>query len=188
MIKMIVAVDRGNAIGWADGRLPWKLPNDMKRFKELTTGHTVVMGFNTFKSLGRLNGLPNRKNIVLTRKNPLEARGLLGNDIDIISSLDYVERVAKTEQDLWIIGGASVYAEALERDMVDEIYITLVDDNSGGDVTLTADFAHWKHWLLTEEKAGRLWSVQVGTHQYEGELGTGLYTTYLLATRIRNTI
>ena len=63
-VKMILAVDEGNAIGWDDGSLPWKIPADMKRFKELTTGHDVLMGWKTFISLRRPHGLPNRTNAV----------------------------------------------------------------------------------------------------------------------------
>ena len=152
-IKMIVAVDNGNAIGWSDGRLPWQLPEDMKRFKELTTGDTVVMGSKTFKSLGRSTGLPNRKNVVLT-KHPE------GYDpsIKTVSSLDYVEleRGLGTQ---WIIGGASVYAEALERKMVDELYVTLVHTNSGADVTLPFDLRAWKLYLIRERNRGVIWDL-----------------------------
>lgn len=164
MIKMILAVDRGNAIGWKDGRLPWKLPYDMKLFKAKTTGGTVVMGFNTFASLKRIDGLPNRKNIVLTRKNPLEARGMFGDNIDVISSLDWVqahqERLGGTAGDLWIIGGASVYAEALEKKLVDELHVTLVDATSGADVTLPFDLVAWKLYILRERSRNVNWELQ----------------------------
>ena len=173
-MKLIVAVDRGNAIGWADGRLPWRLPNDMKRFKELTTGGTVVMGFNTFASLKRIDGLPNRRNIVLTRKNPLEARGLFGDKIEVVSSLDWVKR---SVPDAWIIGGASVYTEALSKEYVDELYITLVDANSGGDVRLVSDFTAWKLWTIREAAAGRHWVVDKTMPERDGDF----FTSYLTA-------
>ena len=155
-VSLIVAVDRGNAIGWKDGRLPWKIPVDMKRFKELTTGGTVVMGWSTYKSLGRIDGLPNRKNLVLTRRTYPEIRGQFGN-VDIISSLDYVLRL----EDPWIIGGASVYDQALEAGLVDEIYLTLVDESSGADVTLKHDLAAWKLFMLQQAKLGILWHAEV---------------------------
>lgn len=158
MIKMILAVDNGNAIGWCDGRLPWKIPYDMKRFKELTTGHVVVMGFNTFKSLGRPEGLPNRQNIVLTRKNPLEALKHIGGTVEVISSLEYLQRF-KTSKDVWIIGGASVYAEALERQLVDELHVTFVHTNSGADVTLSFELTAWKLFVLQQRKLGLNWEV-----------------------------
>lgn len=156
MIKMILAVDSSNAIGWKDGRLPWKIPADMKRFKELTSGGTVVMGWSTYKSLGRIDGLPNRKNLVLTRRTYPEIRGQFGN-VDIISSLDYVRRL----EDPWIIGGASVYDQALEAGLVDEIYLTLVDANSGADVTLKHDLSAWKLFILQQEKLGICWRAEI---------------------------
>lgn len=171
MIRMILAVDRGNAIGWKNGDLPWKIPADMKRFKELTTGSTVVMGFNTFKSLGRPAGLPNRKNIVLTRKIWSECREHIDTNanIDVISSLDWLTRPVQeagvvrarfAANDCWIIGGAAVYAEAIDKQIVDEIYLTLVDANSGADVTLKHDFSSWKLFVLQQQKIGVYWDLE----------------------------
>ena len=171
MIKMILAVDSGNAIGWQNGDLPWKIPADMKRFKELTTGHTVVMGFNTFKSLGRPAGLPNRKNIVLTRRPWAEARTHIdpNSDVDVISNLDWlmmpvqeagVVRSRYAASTCWIIGGASVYDEAIDRQIVDEIYLTLVHATSGADVTLKHDFSAWKHFVLQQQKIGVYWDLE----------------------------
>lgn len=168
MIKMILAVDRGNAIGWTDGRLPWKISTDMKRFKELTSGHTVVMGFNTFKSLGRTAGLPNRKNIVLTRKPWSETREHMDSNanIDVISNLDWLTNPVQDAgivrdrfgtSTCWIIGGASVYDEALDKQIVDEIYLTLVDESSGADVTLKHDLSAWKYFILQQQKLGINW-------------------------------
>lgn len=192
MIRMIVAVDQGNAIGWADGRLPWKLPADMRRFKELTTGHTVVMGFNTFRSLNRPDGLPNRKNIVLTRKSISERRGCsIGNDVAIISSLDWVKhqkevnlsRAITDWQDevptIWIIGGARVYDEALAKKLVDEIHLTLVHTASEADVRVSTDLAAWKRFILTERKRGVNWEVVEGHRQRDGDHET----SYLILRR-----
>lgn len=171
MIKMILAVDSGNAIGWQNGDLPWKIPADMKRFKELTTGHTVVMGFNTFKSLNRTAGLPNRKNIILTRKPWSESREHIdaNSDVDVISNLDWltkpvqeagVVRARFAASTCWIIGGASVYAEAIDKQIVDEIYLTLVHANSGADVTLKHDMSAWKRFVLEQQKIGVYWDLE----------------------------
>ena len=159
MIKMIVAVDQGNAIGWSDGRLPWKIPYDMKRFKELTTGNIVVMGFKTFQSLNRLNGLPDRKNIVLTHRPYSEVRDQIGLDVDVIGSLDYIKRGSTDLRDTFIIGGASVYAQALEAQMVDELHVTIVHANSGADVTLPFELVAWKLFILQQRKLGVNWEL-----------------------------
>lgn len=161
-VKLIVAVDNGNAIGWADGRLPWKIPYDMKQFKEKTTGHTVVMGMNTWKSLNLPSGLPNRKNIVLTRKPYSEVREFFSPsaNIDIISSLDYVDQLNKRQHDvIWIIGGASVYAGAIERQLVDELHVTFVNTTSGADVSLPFDLSAWKLFIIKQRKLGVNWEV-----------------------------
>lgn len=164
MIRMIIAVDRGNAIGWRDGRLPWRIPHDLKRFKELTSGHTVIMGKNTFHSLGRPAGLPNRMNVLLTSM-PASVAAEKYPEVNTISDLDWVRATNAYQPDrqLWLIGGASVYDQALDAHMVDEIYLTLVHDTSGADVTLKYDLSAWKLFVLNEFKEGRLWIVT----QYE---------------------
>lgn len=183
MIRMILAVDRGNAIGWKNGDLPWKIPADMKRFKELTSNSTVVMGWSTYKSLNRPDGLPNRKNYVLTRRPYSELRGQFGN-VNIISSLDYIKRLAsvgcslgagcneigicyaaavgapeKCDAGVWIIGGATIYDQVIEAELVDEIYLTLVDDMSGADVILEHDFSAWKMFVMQQAELGVYWKV-----------------------------
>lgn len=170
MIKMIVAADQGNAIGWTDGRLPWKIPYDMKRFKEKTTGGIVVMGRTTYQSLKMPDGLPNRRNMVLTRRPYSEVRGQFG-DVEIISSLDWVQRFATNnlhvngaghppeEPTVWIIGGASVYAEALEKQMVDELHVTFVHADSGADVKLPFELSAWKLFILHQQKLGVFWEA-----------------------------
>lgn len=180
MIKLIIAVDHGNAIGWSDGDLAYRdLKLDMRRFKELTTGGTVIMGFNTFASLKRPTGLPNRKNIVLTRKPYREAREFFSasSDIDIISSLDYVRDLVKRqpERDLWIIGGKSVYEEALKMGIVDEIYMTLIHADCEADVRLDIDLAAWKLYVIREREHGIFWEPIVISTQLDG----GLHTTYI---------
>ncbi len=207
MIRMILAVDQGGAIGWSDGRLAYPgLKGDMKRFKELTTGHTVVMGFNTFKSLGRPDGLPNRKNIVLSRKNPTFYRDFFG-DVDVISNLDYIELLAKQQRcdmgvgceegstcyaaahgepdrcgvrDIWIIGGASVYEEALRKDLVSEIHMTLVHSTSDANIRMDTDLVAWKRFVLTERKRGVNWEVEPLSRQRDGDVETS-YITFVRA-------
>jgi dihydrofolate reductase len=162
MARMIVAIDRSNAIGWKDGRLPWKISDDLKRFKALTMGHPVVMGWNTYVSLNRPAGLLGRQNVVLTSKSPLEVSEyfestgygpLVSDTITFCKNMEYVKTLAMP----WIIGGASVYARAIEEQLVDELYITLVDVNSGADVSLPFDLASLKLFQLRQVEVGVLW-------------------------------
>lgn len=177
-IKLIVAVDQGGAIGWSDGRLPWRLPADMKRFKELTTGHTVAMGRKTWESIPTaLRPLPNRKNLVLSTECYL---GMIGHEVDIFSSLDSLyrswHRGGFGSRDLWIIGGASVYEQALDQKIVDEIYLTLVHTDSGADVRLSSDLAAWKRFILTQRSKGINWTAEPISRQWDGALETSYIT------------
>lgn len=160
--KLIVAVDRGNAIGYSDGRLPWKIKADMKRFKDLTTGSTVVMGRKTFMSIGLKDGLPNRRNVVLTRQPWAEIRDLFG-EVEIISSFTWIQAhqqcLGCDAPDLWIIGGAEIYKEALERNIVDEIYLTLVGADTDADVHFPVDLYAWKLFIIRERAKGIFWEV-----------------------------
>lgn len=175
-VKMILAVDRGNAIGWADGRLPWKIPADMKRFKELTSGTDVLMGRKTFESLGRPDGLPNRKNIVISR-NPVQIpSGPCG--LDNMNDLGAFVRAHQADGGvLWIIGGATIYDQAIELQLVDEIHMTLVDDNSGADITLQNDLVNWKMFVLHQAKIGVQWNLEYMSAP--GKTDTGLSYTFI---------
>lgn len=182
MIKLIVAVDLANAIGWSDGMLAYRgLKLDMARFKALTTGHTVVMGRSTYISLNRPNGLPNRKNIVLSRRPYSEIRGVIVGDVEIISSLDYVvQQDARASCDTWIIGGASVYDEAIGTGVVDEIHLTIIHATCEADVRLKTDLAAWKLFVIRQRKAGINWDVTVGDPVVDGDF----YTTYLVLRKL----
>lgn len=191
-IKMVIAVDVDNAVGWSDGMLAYRgLKKDMARFKALTMNSTVVMGRSTYLSLGRPNGLPNRRNIVLTRRPYSEIRGQIKGDVEIISSLDWVVQhneaairtVAGTDRepsDVWIIGGASVYDEALSKGIVDEIHMTLVHASCEADVRLKTDLAAWKLFVIREANAGRIWNTAVG----DPEVDVDFYTTYIVLKKV----
>lgn len=118
MIIGIVAVDRNGAIG-KDGKLPWHYSADMKFFRETTTGHACVMGFNTWLTLKR--PLPNRLNIVLSRKADLEPQDsvVLVRDIDSVLSL-----AGNLKSDLFVIGGEQVYRAFLP--LIDKWIVTQV--------------------------------------------------------------
>ena len=120
MISLIVAKSKHNVIG-DKGRIPWHIPNDLKRFKELTTGKTVIMGRKTFESLPKeYKPLPNRINIVLSTDKTYQTNCCIVTD-DLKKAL----RKAGSDKEVFIIGGEQVYKEGL-RD-ADKIYVTEVD-------------------------------------------------------------
>ena len=118
MISIIAAVAKNRAIGFKNKLIYW-LPNDLKRFKTLTTGHTIIMGRNTFLSLPK-GALPNRRNIVLSRSQ----KAFEG--CDVYPSLEEALKHCAPDEDVYIIGGASVYRQALS--MADRLCLTEVDD------------------------------------------------------------
>ena len=118
MISIIAAVARNRAIGFQNKLLYW-LPNDMKRFKALTTGHTIIMGRNTFESLPK-GALPNRRNVVLSRTTK-EVPGC-----DVFPTLEDALRSCQPDEDIYIIGGARVYEQAIS--FADRLCLTEIDD------------------------------------------------------------
>ena len=118
MINIIAAVAKDRAIGFQNKLIYW-LPNDLKRFKALTTGHTIIMGRNTFLSLPK-GALPNRRNIVLSR-TVTDFPGC-----DVYPSLEEALAHCTKDENVYIIGGASVYTQALS--LADRLCLTEVDD------------------------------------------------------------
>ena len=118
MISIIAAVAKNRAIGFKNKLIYW-LPNDLKRFKALTTGHTIIMGRNTYLSLPK-GALPNRRNIVLSRST----KAFPG--CDVYPSLEEALQHCTPDEDIYIIGGASVYRQALK--IADRLCLTEIDD------------------------------------------------------------
>ncbi len=123
MVKLIVCIDLDGNIGYKN-KLLFNIKDDMKFFKEQTTGNIVLMGYNTYESLG-CKGLPNRFNLVLTSKELEPAKNVCA-----VNSLNGTIEEYKTNnirKDLYIIGGASVYNQAIADRIPDEILLTVVD-------------------------------------------------------------
>ncbi len=120
MIAIIVAINHHYGIGF-ENNLLYHLPNDLKHFKSLTTGHTIIMGRKTFESLPK-GALPNRRNIVLSR-TPHQYPGT-----ECYHSLEEALRQCENEQEIFIIGGAQVYKDSLP--LCERLYITEVEDTS----------------------------------------------------------
>lgn len=136
MISIIVAIAENNAIG-KDNKLIYWLPNDLKRFKALTTGNTIIMGRRTFESLPK-GALPNRRNIVLSRTGKPECFA----GADLFTNLKDALRACSG--DVYIIGGASVYKEALP--IADRLCLTYIHDTPAEADTFfpDIDMTQWK--------------------------------------------
>ena len=124
MISIIVAISENGVIG-SDNRLPWHLPDDLKRFKALSLGKPIVMGRRTFESIGR--PLPGRTNIVVSRQPGLEIEGTV-----VARSLDAALAAAGTAPEIVVIGGAEIFRQVLAR--TDVIHLTRVHARVAGDV------------------------------------------------------
>jgi dihydrofolate reductase len=133
-ITLIVARARNGVIGRA-GTLPWRLPEDLAFFKRTTMGHPIVMGRRTWESIGR--PLPGRRNIVVSRQAGFVAAGA-----EVVPSLDEALCLCAGAGELFVIGGAQLYGEALPR--ADRLIVTEIDADFDGDTHWPApDPAHW---------------------------------------------
>lgn len=137
MISVIVAVAENGTIG-DNNTLLWHITEDMKRFRQLTTGHPVVMGRKTYDSLGR--PLPNRRNVVISRQD------LAIEGCEVVHSLEEARALFQAEEEVFIIGGAQIYAEAMP--VADRFYLTVVEHPYEGDTVFPA----WNplDWQLVE--------------------------------------
>ncbi len=126
-VSLIVAAAENGVIG-KDNQLLWRLPDDLKRFKQLTLGHPIIMGRKTYESIGK--PLPGRASIVITRASDYRAEGILVAD-SLEKGIDLAQQQGADEA--FIIGGGEVYREALEKNMVEKIYLTRVQVTIEGD-------------------------------------------------------
>jgi len=143
MISIIVAIAQNGAIGYK-GDLIYHLSADLRRFKELTTGNTVIMGRKTFESLPK-GALPNRRNIVLTRQPDATFPGT-----EVYKSLDEALSHCSCDEKVYIIGGAQVYTQALG--LVDELEVTLVYDTPAQADTFFPEFGSDESWHLVNKE------------------------------------
>ena len=143
-IKLICAISKNNVIG-NENKLPWNIPEDLKRFKELTSNNWIVMGRKTFDSIGR--PLPNRKNIVLSKNKNLRI-----DSVEVFNSPKEVIESYKNnsdQKDLFIIGGTYVYELFLEYS--EYLFITHVDKEYSGDAFFPK--IDWNEWKLISEES-----------------------------------
>lgn len=138
-VALVAAVARGGVIG-RSGTVPWRLPEDLRRFRELTTGHAVVMGRKTWDSLPeRFRPLPGRRNVVVTRDPSWSAAGA-----ERASSLEEALALLAAEPRVFVIGGGELYAQALP--LADDLYLTELDLEVEGDTV----FPSWDRGAFVE--------------------------------------
>jgi dihydrofolate reductase len=142
-ISIIASIGKDNELG-LHNKLLWHLPDDLKSFKEVTTGHTIVMGKKTFESIGR--PLPNRKNIVLTRDQNYEAEGCI-----IAHSPEEILKFVNNDDEIFIIGGGEIYKIFLP--LANKLYLTEVDASLPAD-TYFPKFSKVDWKLVSSDKHG----------------------------------
>ena len=139
-VTLIAAIDENSVLG-KDNQLIWYLPEDLKRFKRLTTGHAIIMGRKTFESLPK--ALPNRHNIVVTRNQNYSKVG-----VTVCHSLEEAIECAKKDDQVFVIGGGQVYEQAIE--LADVIELTKIHDQFEGDVFFPV--IDLKKWYVQKEQ------------------------------------
>ena len=144
MLSLIVAKAKNNVIG-KDNQLIWHLPEDLKRFKKLTTGHTIIMGRKTFESLGRV--LPNRHHIVLCNDANMK---IDDENVEILEDISLLDKYIKDEEENFVIGGATMYR--LLMPYCTKMYITEINQEFDGDVSFPE--INMSEWKVTEREKG----------------------------------
>ncbi|MFD2045815.1 dihydrofolate reductase [Ornithinibacillus salinisoli] len=144
MISLLLAMDRNNVIG-ANNDLPWHLPNDLKFFKEVTTGNTIIMGRKTFESIGR--SLPNRRNVVLSQNQTAFPDG-----VEVIRDIDTILQWNESNptEEYFVIGGGALFEQILP--FSDRMYITEIDEAFEGDTYFPA--ISMDEWIQTSKIKG----------------------------------
>ena len=144
-ISLIAALSENRAIGKGN-QLIWKIPEDLRRFKEITSGHPVIMGRKTYESIGRL--LPNRTNIIITRDKEYKVEGAI-----VVYSLEEAFRQAQGKQnegEIFIIGGGQIFEQGIK--IADKLYLTVIEGQFEGD-TFFPDYSEFKKVIF--EQSGK---------------------------------
>ena len=126
MLSIIVAIANENVIG-KDNQLIWHLPEDLKRFKEITSGHKIIMGRKTFESIGRV--LPNRKHVILCNDMEMD---IDNENVEILDDISKLDKYINSDEECFVIGGATIYK--LLMPYSNKMYITKINQDFEGDV------------------------------------------------------
>lgn len=151
MISIIAAIDSKRGIG-KNNKLLFKIPQDFERMKKLTMGHPIIMGRKTFESIGRV--LPGRTNIIITRDLAFQGVSLEGY---VVGSLEEALRQAQGKpgsEEIFIFGGGQIFKEAIEKDLVDRLYLTVVEGDFGAD-TFFPDYSEFKEISREDREDGK---------------------------------
>lgn len=156
MVSIIVAFDDNGLIG--DGsKLPWNIPEDLKKFKELTLNKVVIMGRKTYESIGR--PLPERVNIILTRKSDYAVKGaFVCNNIK-----DAIEKASEYKKEIFIIGGAAIYKQALE--ISEKLYVSHIYGEYEGDTYFPE--IDWGNWKSEKKEKHETWEFMEYSRIYK---------------------
>lgn len=146
MINIIAAIGAVNRALGKDGDLLWRISEDLKRFKQLTNGHPVIMGRKTWESLPeQFRPLPNRLNIVVTRSEAYDAPGAT-----VVTNVeDAIAKAKEADEEIFIIGGGEIYKAALP--FTDRLYLTLIEEQKEGDVFFP-EYENFFTKTISEEK------------------------------------
>ncbi|MCC7475434.1 MAG: dihydrofolate reductase [Pirellulales bacterium] len=164
-ISIIVAVAENGVIG-RGGELPWRLSADLKRFKQLTMGHTIIMGRRTWESIGR--PLPGRRTVVVSRQPGYEVNDEVGDAVAVATSLPNALKLAEQAGDTeaFIVGGAEMYGEGLPR--ADRLYLTRVQARVDGDTLFPSyDATCWNRTSTEHHPADAKNQFAVDFEQYD---------------------
>ena len=144
MLSIIVAIAKNNVIG-KDNKLIWHLPEDLKRFRKLTTGHTIIMGRKTFESLGKV--LQNRKHVILSNNTEMRTED---ENVEVINDISLLDEYISSEEENFVIGGAAIYE--LLMPYTNKMYITKINEEFEGDVYFPQ--IDEKEWNTLEKEKG----------------------------------
>lgn len=152
MIRTIIVARADNGVIGKDNGLVWKMPNDLKFFKEKTSGHYVIMGRKSFESMGK--PLPNRLNIIITRNKEYAVEGAMVVH-SLQEALDFGSQ--QKQKEVFILGGGEIYKQAFEKELVDKMYLTEIKDTFEGD-TYFPEFKqeNWEELEREEYQADHL--------------------------------
>ncbi len=144
MISIIVAIDEKRGIG-KDNKLLWHIPEDLQRFKRLTSGHPIIMGRKTFESIGRI--LPNRTNIIITRDVNFKKEGTIS--VHSLESAIFEAKKSPGADEIFVIGGGQIFLQALP--LAEKLYLTIVKGDFGAD-TFFPDYSEFTKIISKAEK------------------------------------